>query len=60
METFPDSVLSLAFLLYVSIQGPDPLLAEDERDSSFSDHFASFRDATDSPKQNGVVSIIKR
>lgn len=60
MEAFPDSILFLACLLYVSIQGPDPLLAADKRGSSFSDHLASFRDATDLPKQNGVVPIIKR
>lgn len=40
METFPDNILFLALLLYLSTQGPDPLLAEDERGSSFFNHFA--------------------
>lgn len=56
MEAFPDSILFLALLLYVIIQGSHPLLAEDERGSSFSDHFAF----SGMPKQNGVVSTIKR
>lgn len=61
MEAFPDSILFLALLLYVSIQGSDNLLADDERGSSFSDHFATFSGMLlDSPKQNGVVSITKR
>lgn len=40
METFPDNILFLALLLCLSTQGPDPLLAEDERGSSLFNHFA--------------------
>jgi len=67
MGTFPDGILFLALLLYLSTQGPDPLLAENERGSSFFNHFAWFAlwgfkalTATDSPKQSGVVSTIER